>query len=185
MNNKTLLGIAVGIVFLIGAGYIVYMGRPVMNMADPAPAATSTTQVATSSTPIATEPTTTIVATPSPTTSTKTATKLVPTQPKPTSTVATPTPTPTPTPSPIPEPAPQPGTYTLAEVETHNTPSNCWAAISGDVYDLTSWVSRHPGGENPIKNLCGTDGTARFERKHGGSNAAKMSLGLLKIGTLR
>lgn len=168
MNNKTLLGIAVGIVFLIGAGYIVYMGRPVMNMADPAPIATSTAQIATSSTPIVETPTTTAV---------------VPAQPKPTSTVATPTPTSTP--SPAPEPAPQPGTYTLAEVETHNTPSNCWAAISGNVYDLTSWVSRHPGGENPIKNLCGTDGTARFERKHGGSNAAKMSLGLLKIGTLR
>ncbi len=170
MNNKTLLGIAVGIVFLIGAGYIVYMGRPVMNMADPAPIATSTAQIATSSALIVETPTTTAV---------------VPAQPKPTSTVATPTPTPTPTPSPAPEPAPQPGTYTLAEVETHNTPSNCWAAIGGSVYDLTSWVSRHPGGENPIKNLCGTDGTARFERKHGGSNAAKMSLGLLKIGTLR
>ncbi len=182
MNNKTLLGIAVGIVFLIGAGYIVYMGRPVMNMADPAPIATSTAQVATSSALIVATPTTTaVVASPSPTTSTNTATKPVPTQPKPTSTVATPTPTPSPTP----EPAPQPGTYTLAEVETHNTPSNCWAAIGGSVYDLTSWVSRHPGGENPIKNLCGTDGTARFERKHGGSNAAKMSLGLLKIGTLR
>ncbi len=172
MNNKTLLGIAVGIVFLIGAGYIVYMGRPVMNMADPAPIATSTTQVATSSAPLVVAPTTTAIAT---------------TQPNPTSIVVAtkPAPTPAPTPSPTPEPAPQPGTYTLAEVETHNTPSNCWAAISGDVYDLTSWVSRHPGGENPIKNLCGTDGTARFERKHGGSNAAKMSLGLLKIGTLR
>ncbi len=182
MNNKTLLGIAVGIVFLIGAGYIVYMGRPVMNMADPAPIATSTTQIATSSALIVATPTTTaVVASPSPTTSTNTVTKPVPAQPKPTSTVASPTPTPSPTP----EPAPQPGTYTLAEVETHNTPSNCWAVISGNVYDLTSWVSRHPGGENPIKNLCGTDGTARFERKHGGSNAAKMSLGLLKIGTLR
>ena len=74
--------------------------------------------------------------------------------------------------------------YAMAQVATHSTPESCWAVIGGDVYDLTSWVSRHPGGPGPIKGLCGIDATPRFEAKHGGSAAAKAALVLLKIGAL-
>lgn len=77
------------------------------------------------------------------------------------------------------------GTYAMADVQAHAVPENCWAAIGGDVYDLTTWVSRHPGGARPIQGLCGTDGTERFTRKHGNSGAAKAALVLLKIGTLK
>lgn len=76
-------------------------------------------------------------------------------------------------------------TYTLAEITAHGTADNCWATINGKVYDLTSWVSRHPGGPDRIKNLCGTDGTEFFTRKHGKSNAAQNALALLYIGELK
>lgn len=76
------------------------------------------------------------------------------------------------------------GTYTSAQVATHTVETDCWASVDGNVYDLTSWVSRHPGGNKAIISLCGTDATARFEGKHGGSSAPKAALALLKIGTL-
>lgn len=76
-------------------------------------------------------------------------------------------------------------TYTMQDVEAHNTRADCWSAIGGDVYDLTSWVSRHPGGEEKILRLCGTDGSNAFTRKHGESSRAKSALILLKIGSLK
>jgi hypothetical protein len=76
-------------------------------------------------------------------------------------------------------------TYTLADIQTHNTATNCWSAISGGVYDLTSWISRHPGGEGPIIGMCGTDGTAAYTNQHGTSRRPASALLLLKIGTLK
>ncbi len=76
------------------------------------------------------------------------------------------------------------GGYTFEEVVAHATKDDCWSAIGGSVYDLTTWASRHPGGENPIIGLCGTDGTERFEKKHGSSKNAQNALILLKIGSL-
>jgi cytochrome b involved in lipid metabolism len=58
-------------------------------------------------------------------------------------------------------------TYTLAQVQTHNVATNCWTAINGKVYNLTSFISSHPGGPAAITGLCGTDGTAAFTGKHG------------------
>src|SRR5882724_3561566 len=45
---------------------------------------------------------------------------------------------------------PKPGTYTLADVARHRTQSSCWTTIDGNVYDLTSWIPQHPGGEAAI-----------------------------------
>ncbi len=191
MSTKSLVGIVLGIVFLIGAGYIVYMGRPVMKLNAPEQASVSNSApivaTPTPTAPTTTAPSPTVTATApknTPPTSTKPTPTPVATTPTP-STPTTPSPTPTPAPEPTPSPSPTPGTYTLAEVQTHASPADCWAVIGSNVYDLTSWVSRHPGGATPIQNLCGTDASARFERKHGGSTAAKAALGLLKIGTLR
>ncbi len=76
------------------------------------------------------------------------------------------------------------GVYTMADITAHAKPESCWAAINGSVYDLTTWVARHPGGEKPIGMLCGKDATDMFTRKHGKSNSAQAALGLLKIGSL-
>lgn len=76
------------------------------------------------------------------------------------------------------------GGYTLADVASHATESDCWTAINGSVYDLTTWIGRHPGGPGPIKGLCGIDGTDGFNKMHGGSKSAEKALILLKIGDL-
>lgn len=84
-----------------------------------------------------------------------------------------------------PEEASTSDTYTLADVESHATVDDCWSAINGSVYDLTTWVSRHPGGENPIKGLCGKDGSAAFSKAHNNAPKPQSALMLLKIGELK
>ncbi len=91
---------------------------------------------------------------------------------------------PTAAPTQPPVDAPVASGYSMTQVATHATPDSCWAAVGGSVYDLTTWISRHPGGKRPIEGMCGTDATARFESKHGKSAPAKAALALLKIGEL-
>jgi len=56
---------------------------------------------------------------------------------------------------------------TSTEVAAHNSRETCWSTINGNVYDLTSWIPEHPGGEQAILQLCGTDGSAKYNGKHG------------------
>lgn len=72
----------------------------------------------------------------------------------------------------------------MSEVAQHNSRGTCWAAINGSVYDLTSWIPKHPGGEQAILQLCGTDGSAKFNRQHGGNNMVLSVLAGFKIGLL-
>jgi len=76
-------------------------------------------------------------------------------------------------------------TFSLHDVSSHTEKGDCWAVINGDVYDLTSWVSRHPGGAQAILNLCGRDGSVDFNKHHGRFRPAQVALVLLKIGTLQ
>ena len=85
------------------------------------------------------------------------------------------TPTPTPTPSPVPTPVPV-VLYTKATVATHSGESSCWSIINGNIYDLTSFVSNHPGGDRNILKICGKDGTAAFEGQHGGDSRPEATL---------
>lgn len=75
--------------------------------------------------------------------------------------------------------------YTLEQVQSGNTREKCWTIISGNVYDLTTWISEHPGGERMILGICGKDGTAAFEKQHGGQAAVQEILKDFKIGILK
>lgn len=154
--NRNHLAIAFGVLLVLGGGYIIYAGRPVMKMQEQ--------QI-----PVVTPP---AVVTPTTTPSVA----VTSTEPVATTTV--------PTPTPATEPVKPKGVYSMADVQAHATVGDCWSAINGSVYDLTTWVSRHPGGENPIKGLCGTDGSAKFNRKHASGTKPQSMLALLKIGTL-
>lgn len=74
--------------------------------------------------------------------------------------------------------------YTMAQVEQHNTSASCWSAINGKVYDLTAWISEHPGGPEHIIPLCGTDGSAAFNAQHEGQGAPEAALAQMYIGNL-
>jgi len=43
-------------------------------------------------------------------------------------------------------PAKQPPGYTLAQVAQHASPADCWVVVHGQVYDVSAFVPRHPGG---------------------------------------
>src|SRR5690606_26722611 len=86
-------------------------------------------------------------------------------------------------------------TFSTAEVSNHNQSIDCWTIIRGTVYDLTSFIARHPGGDE-ILRACGTDATTLFESRTSESGetigsgtppsaSAQSQLESLKIGTLR
>lgn len=83
--------------------------------------------------------------------------------------------------------SPEPAALTMSEVAKHNTTESCWAAVDGDVYDLTAWIAKHPGGPDKISALCGTDATAGFTGKHGatdGGGNPQQRLASFKLGPL-
>merc|ERR1712113_411083 len=41
-----------------------------------------------------------------------------------------------------------------------------WVSLYGQVYDLSDYVEEHPGGEEAILDVAGTDGTEHFETVH-------------------
>lgn len=80
--------------------------------------------------------------------------------------------------------APAAGRLTMSSVTQHNSAGSCWSAINGNVYDLTSWISRHPGGAQAILSLCGTDGSAAFTTQHGGQRRPADELKGFLLGPL-
>lgn len=76
-------------------------------------------------------------------------------------------------------------TLTVTEVAKHTSASSCYTIVAGQVYDLTQWVGQHPGGEEAILSLCGSDGTAAFEAQHGSSEKAQGVLSSYLIGSLQ
>lgn len=75
--------------------------------------------------------------------------------------------------------------YTMVQVATHKTPADCWAAVNGKVYNLTSFIQKHPGGDQAILSLCGIDGSAAFNAQHGGQEKPEKVLEGFAVGTLK
>ena len=69
-------------------------------------------------------------------------------------------------------------------VAQKNTPENCWAVVSNNVYNLTAYIAAHPGGAANITKLCGTDATAAFVNQHGQSAKPNTTLTSFLIGAL-
>jgi len=92
--------------------------------------------------------------------------------------VSTPTATPSPTPSPT-----KVG-YTMDQVKANSTSASCWTVIDNYVYNLTSWISSHPGGAGAIRSLCGVDGTASFKAQHANQSNPASRLNSYLLGPL-
>lgn len=75
-------------------------------------------------------------------------------------------------------------TYTMTDVASHKTESSCWTAINGNVYDLTAFITKHPGGDRNILKLCGLDGSRAFNGQHGGQSGPENVLAGFEVGTL-
>ncbi|MCE9628771.1 MAG: cytochrome b5 domain-containing protein [Candidatus Vogelbacteria bacterium] len=75
--------------------------------------------------------------------------------------------------------------YTMVEVEAHASADSCWSVIAGNVYDLTAYIPKHPGGSGKILKICGKDGSSLFEGQHGGESKPEAILENYKIGKLQ
>ncbi len=53
--------------------------------------------------------------------------------------------------------------FTLAQIAEHTTRDNCWLSIEDKVYNVTSFVDMHPGGDK-ILSGCGKDATEMFNK---------------------
>jgi len=76
------------------------------------------------------------------------------------------------------------GPTTMAEVKKHASASSCWSVVDGEVFDLTKWIKRHPGGAQRILGMCGQDGSSAYHSQHGNSGRASQILNGYSLGKL-
>ncbi len=55
---------------------------------------------------------------------------------------------------------------TSGEVAKHNKAADCWMIISGNVYNITSFIPQHPGGSVMVP-FCGKDATVAYKTMGG------------------
>ena len=117
-----------------------------------------------------------------------TAVKATPTPKKSTSVTPSKSPTvsqsPTPTKSASPTASSGLTKLTIEEVSKNDSVTSCWSIIYGNVFNLTKWITKHPGGAEKIRAICGKDGTNSFERQHTGDGGASNQLSAYFIGKL-
>ncbi len=76
---------------------------------------------------------------------------------------------------------------TYAAVAQHSAPADCWLVISNRVYDVTSYLKKHPGGAETITPWCGKESTVAFQTEDGAgshSSRAYRDLETYNIGDL-
>jgi len=71
---------------------------------------------------------------------------------------------------------------TLDEVKKHSDSTSCWSIVYNNVFDLTKWISKHPGGAAVIKAICGKDGSVAFEGQHEGEGKPARELSNYFLG---
>ncbi|GMG01005.1 unnamed protein product [Aspergillus oryzae var. brunneus] len=74
--------------------------------------------------------------------------------------------------------------FTFQEVSGHNTKKDLYMVIHDKVYDCTSFVDEHPGGEEVLLDVGGQDATEAFEDV-GHSDEAREILDGLLVGNLK
>lgn len=71
------------------------------------------------------------------------------------------------------------------EVRLHNVSTDCWTIVGKGVYDVTSFVERHPAGSPAIKEMCGKNASEDYLSEHSGQAEPEKWLSTLKIGDLK
>uniref|UniRef100_A0A671M7Z3 Cytochrome b5 heme-binding domain-containing protein n=1 Tax=Sinocyclocheilus anshuiensis TaxID=1608454 RepID=A0A671M7Z3_9TELE len=79
--------------------------------------------------------------------------------------------------------------YTREEVQAHNMSKDTWLIIHDKVYDITSFMEEHPGGEEVLLEQAGADATESFEDVGHSTDAREMLqqyyIGELHMASLR
>lgn len=77
-----------------------------------------------------------------------------------------------------------PFTCKWEDLSKHNREDDCWVAVDGKVYDITSWIPKHPGGKEMILLSAGRDVTNLFESYHVMSDAPAQTLKKYYVGEI-
>ncbi|CAD8085688.1 unnamed protein product [Paramecium sonneborni] len=56
--------------------------------------------------------------------------------------------------------------YTIQEVQQHNTQKDAWIVLQDNIYDITYYIDKHPGGREQILRGVGKDATFLFLQHH-------------------
>ncbi|KAJ3789634.1 FMN-dependent dehydrogenase-domain-containing protein [Lentinula aff. detonsa] len=56
--------------------------------------------------------------------------------------------------------------WSIEEVSKHGDATSCWLIIKNEVYDVTEFLSKHPGGPSIILKYAGCDATSAYEPIH-------------------
>eukprot|EP00026_Physarum_polycephalum_P002369 Phypoly_transcript_02375.p1 GENE.Phypoly_transcript_02375~~Phypoly_transcript_02375.p1 ORF type:complete len:492 (+),score=67.09 Phypoly_transcript_02375:69-1544(+) len=57
-------------------------------------------------------------------------------------------------------------TLSLDEVTKHNKESDCWIVVDNKAYNVTKFLSEHPGGKKVLLRVAGKDATEEFKKFH-------------------
>lgn len=71
-----------------------------------------------------------------------------------------------------------------AEVSKHCAEDDAWVAINGVVWDVTGFASKHPGGDQIIRDSFGKDGSEAYNTIHGPGLVARHLGAEKRIGEL-
>ena len=74
--------------------------------------------------------------------------------------------------------------YTKEQVSCHNTRKDCWVIIDRQIYDVSKFMSVHPGGLKSILMYGGRDCTSEFLRLHRKYQNALKLLRQYQVGVL-
>ncbi|KAJ9661593.1 hypothetical protein H2201_006449 [Coniosporium apollinis] len=74
--------------------------------------------------------------------------------------------------------------YTYSDVSSHNTKKDLLVVIHDKVYNASSFVDEHPGGEEVLLDVGGQDATEAFEDVGHSDEAREILAGLL-VGKLK
>jgi len=72
--------------------------------------------------------------------------------------------------------------FSWEEIKKHDKKDDRWLVIDGQVYDVTKWSKRHPGGPRLIGHFAGQDATDAFGAFHNDMDKVKKYLKVLHIG---
>jgi cytochrome b involved in lipid metabolism len=73
--------------------------------------------------------------------------------------------------------------YTVEQVQAHNTANDCWIIVDGKVFDVTQFLSVHPGGKKVLVKKAGQDASKEFKTFHNESIMQRVGIPM-QIGVI-
>jgi fatty acid desaturase 2 (delta-6 desaturase) len=75
--------------------------------------------------------------------------------------------------------------YPWEEIARHTDNSDKWIVVEDNVYNITDWAKRHPGGEKVISLYAGQDASDAWYTFHGDKELVAKYMSALRIGKVK